>query len=353
MIAVIDNYMTEESFQPWDIPVISFDKYLSARVKAPIVVATSERAWIQIKAQLIENGLKEFKDFFYYTIWKKKLAMVYGNCHVISIKQALSYNEDFNKIYGIYPLPLIQILTPSEVSDMSEGGLFSNCDLFIHQSIRKENRYGQDFSSEKMISKLNSHCKVVAIPNLYGLPKYMFPQIDEKLKYKAIRGQWYFGFRDKYIEKLAYEGKTATYIEQAIRFESFVSEDEIEERYNLYLDKLSIREEQWDVKIKNFLEEKHRSYILFYDVNHPTNTVLKYIVQEVLKTMDCRIFPGEYDMVELLDTYEIPTYGQIRNHFSMDFDDDSLMRKYSKYTLSSRPISLLDYVNEYLLWDKA
>lgn len=348
IVAFIDNYKTDNFMEPWHIEIIKFDKFWKEKHK--IVVATSENVYHDIRCQLMGAGLREFKDFWYHEVWDKKVAIVYGNCHTLPIKESLRSNADFSSQYGLYPMRMIHEIVTEPKDDFNEI-LFKNCDLFIHQSIREDNKYGFSYSSQALIIKLNCSSKIISIPNLYGLPSYYFPQTDESLAYKVIKGRYYFPFRDRFIEKMAERGCSVQYIKRAIEQEEFISQDELIEGYNIFLEKVKKRERDWDVKILNILVANHESTQLYYDVNHPTNYIFRYITQRILEKLNCSCSLGEYDLVTLLDTYEIPVYGQVREAFRMNWSNENiLMRRYSKYTLSNKPISLEEYVQQYLWW---
>lgn len=101
------------------------------------------------------------------------MAVAYGNCHMEAIKKYLEYHKDFSEEYGFYPFLSIQIMR----AGFQYNEILSHCELFLHQSIRKDNQYGEQYASEVMLKCLHETCKVLSVPNLYGLPKYLFPQI--------------------------------------------------------------------------------------------------------------------------------------------------------------------------------
>lgn len=351
IVAFIDNYKKQDYLEPWDLPIITFDEIDFVKEKHFIVVATSENVYHEIRLQLGGYCLQEFKDFCYHEVWCKKIAIVYGNCHILPIKEGLRSNPEFSARYGLYPMRLVYIMASEYKDDFNEN-ILKNCDLFIHQSIREDNKYGTFYSSQSLIAKLSEKCKVVSIPNLYGLPTYYFPQVERNLTCRKVKGRLYYPFRDRFIEKMAEQGRTIEYIEQAICNEEFVSEKELKEGYFHYIEKVKKREEEWDIKIVDVLVDNHKKNRLYYDSNHPTNFVFQFVTKRLLEMLDCAYSETEYDLVTLLDTYEIPVYGQVRSHFGMQWDNNVLMRRYSKYTLTNSPITLNEYIREYLCWVK-
>ena len=102
-----------------------------------IIVMDSIDKYLLIRRQLLDLGFIEFKDFIPYTIYRKKIAMVHGNCHMTLIKRYLETSHKLNDIYGFYPFPQIQDIP----KDLEIDEILKHCDLFIHQEIRKNNFY--------------------------------------------------------------------------------------------------------------------------------------------------------------------------------------------------------------------
>lgn len=167
---------------------------------AYIIVATM--AYLGIREQLLQMGYCEFEDFIPYQIFGRKIAIAYGNCHLEAIKKYLERHRGFDSTYGFYPFPMIQIWKNSKENLMD---VLRRCALFIHQSIRKDNGYGEKYASEYLLQHIPKTCEVIAVPNLYGLPKYLFPQLDYvKL---TLHGNWYPFFVDGNMVEWIKEGK--------------------------------------------------------------------------------------------------------------------------------------------------
>lgn len=349
VIAYIDNYRTADCLDIEGIKILLPDEAGELIKKYFVVVATSENVYWEIKKQLDEMGLAEFSDYCFYGIYEKKIAVLYGNCHMLPIKEGLCASEGFSNQYGFYPLRLVQNISASHGEDF-KSQIFEHCDLFIHQSIQRDNKYGIEYASESLLKRINEKCRVIAIPNLYGLPKFLFPQIDYDLPEKQIRNRGYFSFRDKYIERMYQEGRDCEYIENAIREGTVTDAAQILAQYEQFTDKLKMRERDWDIKIADWIIRENSEAQLFYDVNHPTNVVMRYIIKEILKIIrieDVR----ENICLQGLDIYEVPVYGQIMKLFGMQWNNKYILRKYSKYTLTNQQISLMQYVTQYVKWN--
>ena len=168
---------------------------------AYIIVAAM--SYLEIREQLLQMGYREFEDFIPHQIFRKKIAVAYGNCHLEAIKKYLERHKEFDAIYGFYPFPMIQIWKTTKENLMD---VLSRCALFIHQSIRKDNGYGEKYASEYLLQYIPKTCEVIAVPNLYGLPKYLFPQLNYvKL---TLHGNWYPFFVDENMVEWIKEGKS-------------------------------------------------------------------------------------------------------------------------------------------------
>lgn len=124
---------------------------------------------------------------------KKKTVVVYGNCHTSVIIEILNQCRLFNENFEICPIKPVHMIKDPTYFKMK---IFSECDIFIHQAIRKNNRYGKEFASEEIIKNLKTGCKVISIPNVYHLPTCFFPQYYEGIELRVNHGKVTVFFRD-------------------------------------------------------------------------------------------------------------------------------------------------------------
>lgn len=347
--AYIDNNKREEQIEFNDVPVYTAKEAQNLLDKYYIVVATSDEIYWIIKKQLDKDGYREFEDYCWHKLFRKKIAVIYGNCHIAPIKEGLENSELFANEYGFYPLHLIQTIYSLGGMDLNSC-VFEYCSLFIHQDIRNSNKFGYEYSSESLLKRVNPKACVIAIPNLYGLPKWMFPQIDKLLPEKRIRGQAYFSFRDKFIEAMYEKGCSISYICEQIKMGDLITPVELENEYNKFIEKINRRQRKWDIKICDWIDQAKTSSQLFYDINHPTNEVISYIVYQVLNILEIEDNPS-LDFLPRLDTYEVPIYGVVMKTFKMHWENSYTLKKYSRYTLTHHQIGLHQYVTQYIAWN--
>jgi len=327
--------------------VIRLNEALERRKNEKIIVASSENVYWEIKKELEELGMVEFQDFIYWECYQKKIAIIYGNCHTEPVKQALKQQKVFSDMYGFYPIEPIQELYKKGETILSYKAL-KCCDLFIHQAIRKNNGYGDSYASENAINILNKRCKIISIPNLHRM-RSLYPQWYDSEA--IIRGNInMFPFRDKYIDELYRNGKTADDIVSSIMNPDFLDSFMIEDMWSRFMDKVIMREKEWDIKVSRFIEDNYRNKKLFYDQNHPTNVIFVHVVEKILEILGfCATYEGFADLPSL-DSFEIPVYASVKSVLRLQWDQE-FYREKSRRSLLNRKMDLTEYVRQYISWN--
>ena len=286
-------------------------------------------------------------------IQNRKKVVIYGNCHMTSVGDVLSHVKGFTSAYELCEiLPIFQI----DGAGYFENPVFSECDIFIHQSIRKNNRYGEEFSSENVIKRLKNTCKVIAVPNLYHMPMCVFPQYMEKEELtRDSSGQTWF-FRDQIVEDGFLKGEKLSQIKNDYLNINYYSRQEIQEKWNAFIDKVKAREQEWDIKISSFIKEEIHESQLFFDPNHPTKKVIEYIVTNILDLLDV-----EYTLEDLanamekvldMNTREMPICASVSDYFGLEYDLKTVSMRSNGYRLLGKTLGLEEYIIQYesLLW---
>lgn len=292
-------------------------------------------------------GLREFENYVYEEYIGKKIVIIYGNCHTMVISEYLKNCAEFCDQYAIYPIKPIQTIKDPKYFKLP---VFKVCDLFIHQSIQLNNRYGEDYASENIIKILPISCRIIAIPNVYQLPVCFFPQY-EKAHELRWRGDTMF-FRDKRMDTYLKQGVSLRKIALNYNDCEMYSEEMLDEAFEKFKEKVLSRENEWDIKAWKYINDNFQKKQLFYDPNHPTNEFLRYVVEELLSLLEI-----EYDAEALekskvtkLDSYQMPMLKVVKNHFDMRFEEEELRntgRKVRHVTMD-----LQEYVKQYsaLIW---
>lgn len=278
--------------------------------------------------------------------------IIYGNCHVGVIMHYLKSSVEFCKRFQIINIPLIQEIY-SKSNDEIDNIPFEECDVFIHQEIQINNRYGVKYASENIIKRLKPTCRIIAIPNLYGLPLYLFPQcnINSDIKYRNSS----FGFKDAIVENAINDGYGISEIIESYEDELYYSQELIDKKYRLFLEKVQSREKKWDIKICKYLE-KNKCAKLFFDPNHPSNTVLEYVVYELCNILDININvrSARGGVRYQLDSYEIPLCASVRKYLNLNSTKDInyIRKSCDARKMISGEVDLQSYIEQYLvvLW---
>jgi hypothetical protein len=280
----------------------------------------------------------------------RRSVVVYGNCHTEIISQMLESSNEFNEQYYIIPTKRIQnIKDPKELYE----DCYSHCDVFIHQSIRLNNRYGEEYASEKIIARLKPGCRVISIPNVYHLPLCFFPQYSDAQELRW-NGVTYF-FRDSIID---------SHIDKPFKLSSLVKADYdnpnlfeseiIVASFDAFVDKVKKREQDWDIKVSGFIEDNYRSHQLFYDPNHPTNYFLSYIAVEIIKMLvnNSEISLEKLELGSCLDTIEMPICKAVVTSLQLDWANKEIRKSMPHTNRMQCKMNLNNYVYQYLssLW---
>lgn len=276
----------------------------------------------------------------------KKAVVIYGNCHTAIISQMLESCPEFDEKYYIIPTKRIQdIKDPKELHE----DCYNKCDVFIHQSIRLNNRYGEEYASEKIIARLKPGCRVISIPNVYHLPICFFPQYSDaqELRWNGVT----FFFRDSIID---------SHLDKTFKISSLVKTDysnpnqfdnrDIIASFDKFIDKVRKREKDWDIKVSSFILNNYRSHQLFYDPNHPTNYFLNYIASELLKLLmnDNNVKEYQLNINHCLDSLEMPICKAVVDALQLEWTNDNIRNSMPITNRLQRKMNLSNYVYQYM-----
>jgi len=147
-----------------DIPIRTIEEATDIK-KYFVIVTTIWDFFREIKAELEKRNMREFQDFIWGRLYGKKLVVINANCYKNALEAYLQANDKFRQKYALYPLPTIYENIEKELGD----DLLKRCDVYIHQDIRKENKYGYKFSDEYTVPLLKEDCLNIVMPNLVGI----------------------------------------------------------------------------------------------------------------------------------------------------------------------------------------
>lgn len=308
------------------------------RYEKGVFIIVAVEKYLQVRTQLLALGYLEFDDFVPYQIFHKKMAVAYGNCHMDAVKKYLVCSKTFSAEYGFYPFPRVQ--------DMDEKFEYENilkhADLFLHQAIRLDNCYGEKYASEYMLQYVPQSCKILAIPNLYGLPKVFFPQLD--MIYRTAKGRKSYFFLDANIVNWLNEGKTVEEIVLLIAEGKTYSKQYILSMWQEFQRKLLVREQEWDIKISDYIFENYQKIKLFCDTNHISSLCAREIASRIL--MYLGYSTGIASVLKIMDDMECFVYPDVKDALGLKFEEH-IIREYSNDAFcSGGEMDLKNYVEQ-------
>lgn len=312
-----------------------------------LFVATKMQVYPVISKQLQENGLTEFQDYIYYEWAYKKLVLLHGNCHMAIIRSFLLSSESFCKHYSIYPNPPICENKEGKI----EEAVLENCDVWIHEDIRSDNEFSYYLSDEYMRNLFRTDIVEIVIPHLFGLGKAFFPQSKWNHRNKKIKNgedaNGMFPHADKVIDECVKRGMSKENIVKYCMSDAAIGRYEIEDNFRMYINKMRTREQEWDIKIVDYILENYRKRKLFYDMGHPVNEILEIISAAILEKLG--IADEGITADESLDIHEEPVYPIVQKVLNMNWSD-GLIRKSIAGKKARSEMNFEEYIEEYLWW---
>ena len=273
----------------------------------------------------------------------KKKVVVYGNCHTAVIRQYLEHCIEFSSEYEIADIEYIQNI--KDPIYFTENPVFKICDVFIHQSIQKGNRYGEEYSSENIIKRLKPECRIIAIPNVYQLPVCFFPQYKKGEEFRDKINTVFF--RDRIIDELYAKGTSFKEILSVYNNPETFADYDFSGQFDLFIDKVRKREKDWDIKVSDFILENYKDNYLFYDPNHPTNFFMEYVVRELLKLFGITNPSFECFKSSCMDSFEMPLYNSMVKYLFLNLKTKEEVRLTGRKVCRGK-MTLEKYVKQYL-----
>lgn len=336
------------------INIYSVDFAIKNLPRIFIVVTTGRWHYQEIRKILKEFGLIEYKDFIWYEFVNRRMAILYGNCHMKAIEDYLSNNPYFCNEYVIKRFCVTEELPNKEELE--------NCSILISQDVNEQNKLGV-FSAEELFVMVSESCTKILIPNLYGCNLF-FPQLYESEEWKKHlldnededdglelykAGVRRISIADENIRELWQKGKDIFYIANVIKNGEVYTAEKIILNFNNQMEKLRRREAKCDIQISDYIENNYKSKKLFYEPGHPSGDVLYEMGRRICKLLHIEL---EEDFLPLcrMDTLELFIYGCVCRALNIKFKQDYVRRNDHSATIYNRPINLEEYVQQSIIW---
>lgn len=325
----------------YGIPVRKLDEINCTRRDEQIIVAAGgEKMYLEMKQNLVDLGLIEFKDFVWTKAFRRRIVVVNANCYGSAVIKYLQLSPVFCKEYMVYPVPVIYL--NNEIS----LNLLKNTDVYIHQDIREYNRISYKLSDAYICPQLKQGVKNVCIPNLVGMGKWMFPCLGglDRLMH-SLSGALNVLFRDYVLDEAV--NKCETLDEYRTFWMNFeIDSAQHEKNFNEFMNKLYKRERNWDIKISGYIKRNYKKIPCFVDGDHPSKYVMKEVGRQVADILGLDDIDDEYYESEM--GIRVPILQDVLNYFDLDF---VVSRELAKEYLGKRvEVELDDYIRAYLWW---
>ena len=275
-----------------------------------IVAAESYPLYEEVKSKYL-GGLEEWNDFIWSQCFRKKVVVMNANCYGDAVNAYLQHSETFCNEYMIFPLPPIQRNEKGEI-DIS---LLQHTDLYIHQDIRAENQFGYKLSDEYIKQFLPVGVKDICIPNLVDMGQWMYPNLNPSKFWKA----------DRYVTVMGGD----TILDEAVsRYDTFeqiktfwlnyrYEDEQLEEMFIVCMNKMKVREENWDIKVYNFIRENYRKIPCYTDSRHISNYVMRIIGRQVANLLG--LSDIDDDTFAFTEGFRPPLLNCVSEYFNLDF----------------------------------
>lgn len=349
-----------------NIPVYSFEEKKKDLYGHFVIVATDkENIYYEISGILRSIGMIELRDFISVQMVEKKLVVMYGNCHMIILEKYLQKQPEFQRRYVIKRYYIAEM---DEKERYPSNNVLAHCKILISQDIQNNNSFKVP-GVRDVIKKTSRDCINIIIPNLYGF-NFFFPQVsimDETVFERHINDNainidinqpqnhytkyivtWIIGWRDKNIESALNLGSYSE-IKEIIENKEIYSKEQIVRNFKEQLGKLKQREVECSIKISDFIETNYKIQQLFFDPNHPCNVLICEKGKRILKLLNLKV---KEDVIvdDALDEGELFIYGCVKKALEIVYNQEYIKQYRYKCTLHNHPLSLLEYIEEYLAW---
>ncbi len=326
-----------------------------------LVVAAATNAWQEIRAALLHRGLKEYSDFINAEAFWKKIAVVYGNCHMQGLCEYLQLNYFFKKEYYIS----FHYIGEYKCPDCAE---LEACDILITQDIRKDNGFHMP-DADTLCGQVRKDAQKIVLPNLYGcnlfFPQCYAPSDNQVRRYleadaidsgtqDAMKAQRIrvtvesIGKRDSHIDECCRNGYSVEEIKEHILSGAVWEAEEIRRNFSEQLLQLKEREKKCDIVISDYIEKFYQQIQLFYEPYHPTEAVIAEKGRRILELLQLPQ-DEEIPMSKSMGAMEMPIYGCVKEALGLRFEQ-KVLRRACAATLKNQPESLEEYIQNYLVW---
>ncbi len=245
--------------------------------------------------------------------YENKNLVFYTNCQGgIGIRNLLSSKVKFKNVYYIETFSTIWNNEELPID------IINRADIFIYQPINsKYGKYSTDTNiPNNILTHLNTRCIKISFPYIYFA--CLYPLFYSNAAAEIDGGNPYDISKIVNKDIIIDLKKTHTNQEIILLYDTHKIDFKFEENYINTIERIQNAEKFCNVKITPlFTLENIKKTQLMHSNNHPTNYVLKYLTNEILKILELNTSNFEEFNVELLGgvPYSIYSY----NYYKFDW----------------------------------
>lgn len=257
-----------------------------SEVDGVIIICSAD--YERIAEQLSLLGYKPFADFMDYelaeVLWTgKKIALLYGFCHLRGIADCLRGSEAFSQTYMAIYYPNYLFLNHYRQERLQY--LLAHCDVFIYgMALSQENHR----KNKAILDGLNRDVKILCLHAAY-FGGY-FPQKERAyndMNAYAVKCEGYdytpFSYGDSWLNDCIAGGMGLDDIFERMEKGAVYEKDFILRYAEKEWKRLRYQERESDFKIADYLEKNFRVRRLFRNETHMENSVLLQYALQVLQ----------------------------------------------------------------------
>ncbi|HEY5194343.1 MAG TPA: WcbI family polysaccharide biosynthesis putative acetyltransferase [Solirubrobacteraceae bacterium] len=218
--------------------------------------------------------------------------VVVGNCQAKAVEMMLSTNEEFTKRFEFVSFPAVHEITEEMIPDLHKA--VGDAAVVIPQKVDEGYREGMGLGTETL-ARIAGTATVVRWPSVYWAG--YFPDL---FYLRNAEGQPVvdgpFDYHDRSILQAYAAGLGVADTCQLLKDPEQPSE--APEWAAKATAELDIRGQDCNVRVTSFIDSRFREELLFFTMNHPANSVLAYIAQQITDLMD---ISGSVDQRQMPD----------------------------------------------------
>lgn len=321
----LSNNTKEEVFLVDGKEICPVQRADTAMISESQLVILCAACYREMEAQMRDKGYRNGVHYIdsqlvYFLFSDRKIAIFYGVCYMRALYSCMVASTDFSRKYAAFYWLDYRRLAPEEYELYSF--LLPLCDLFVYTvniSFEKSRR------NQSYLSRLPGKCKKVSIPLIpfNGYHPRTEGTVGEENPYSVVSIKTYYGsfiIPDTNVNQFIKEGKAYDEIVKTIGDPDFYSKSWLEENFAGEVRKLRFAERLSDIKIVDYVLEKHGKERLFLNETHISNPVVIELAGRILSQIGLkRDLPVDKLREKcLLYTTEVPLYPSVIEHLDLE-----------------------------------